>query len=284
MRELYLIGCLVLGVGAVFATMSVVKYDYKETKQIPKDISFITPFEEEKEVKPPVSHSTEVIHSRNAFEESRGKEIAVAADDDDGEDDQEKGTYSFELRGINRIGEKKVALLTAQPVRSSKTSRSSRSSGRTTSPVTSNSNKVHIVALGEEIEDTGHKVHSIESGKVVITDGEGKQMPPLIFSLASDESLKRAELSYKNEVSRQKTFANQNKFPVETKPAADPKKQTPTATKPTDPKQMTKEQREAEMRKRAENLKAEMKRLKELREQDKNSKGSDKSKDKRDRK
>ena len=282
MRELYLAGCLILGVGAVFATMSVVKYDYKETKQIPKDISYITPYEEEKEVKPPVSHSTEVIHARNAFDSSRGKEEVAAVETE--EEEEPKGTYSFELRGINIIGEKKVALLTAQPVRSGRSSsRNSRSQGRTTSPVTSNSNKVHIVALGEEIEDTGHKVHKIEAGKVIVVDSAGKEMPPLVFSLASEESLKRAELSYKNELSRQKSFAKQNEFPAETKPAVKPKPGA-APVKTTDPKEMTKEQREAEMRKRAENLKAEMKRLKELREQDKKNKDSDKSKDKKDRK
>lgn len=281
MRELYLLGCLVLGTGAVFATMSVVKYDYKETKQIPKDISYITPYEEEQEETQIVSRSADVIYARNAFDEDRGKEIAQTDEEED-EPVEDKGTYSFELRGINIIGKKKVALLTAQPIRSSRTSsRSSRSTGRTSTPVTSRSSKVHIVAEGEEIEDSGHKVKLIEAGKVVVTNSSGKELPPLFFSLASEESIKRAELAYKNELSRQKAFANQNKFPAATKPAVTVKKPTTTpSTKPTDPKNMTKEQREAEMRKRAENLKAEMKRLKDLRDQDKKSK----DKDKKDRK
>lgn len=284
MRELYLLGCLVLGAGAVLTTMSVVKYDYKETKQIPKDISYITPFEEEEVVEPPTNRSTEVIHARNAFDVNRGKEIAQA-DEDEETPVEDKGTYSFELRGINIIGKKRVALLTAQPVRPTRTSsRSSRSSGRTSTPVTSRSSKVHIVAVGEEIEDSGHKVKSIEAGKVIVEDSAGKEMPPLIFSLISDESLKRAELSYKSELSRQKSFAKQNQFPTASKTTSKKPTSQVSTKKPADPKTMTKEQREAEMRKRAENLKAEMKRLKELRDQGKKSKDSDKSKDNRDRK
>lgn len=282
MRELYLLGCLVLGSGAVLATMSVVKYDYQETKQIPKDISFITPYEEEVEEKPLVNMNTEVIYARDAFDASRGKEEKVVETPTIVGSDP--GQYSFELRGINIIGKKKVALLTAQPIRKSKSSssRSRSSSSRSTSPVTSGSSKVLIVAEGEEIDETGHTIKSIVAGKVIIVDTKGKEVPPLIFSLASEDSLKRAELAHRNELSRQKAFSKQNQFP--TAPKASVNKTTPVSTKPADPKTMTKEQREAEMRKRAENLKAEMKRLKELRDQGSKSKGSDKSKDKNDRK
>ena len=277
MRELYLLGCLVLGAGAVVATMSVVKYDYKNSNKIPEDISYSALEEEAEPEKPLKQYQVDVIHERDAFSQLRGKAVP--------EDKEEEvietvvqAKYSFELRGINAIGDKKVALLTAQPIRSSRTSsRSSRSSGRTPVPVTSRSSKVHIVAIGDEIEDSGHKVKSIEGKRVVITDSSGRELPPLIFSLVSDDSIKRGELAYKNELSRQKYFSKQNQFPNSSSRKTPTTSTKPkTTTKPVDPRSMTKEQREAEMRKRAENLKAEMKRLKELRESDKKSKDSDK--------
>ena len=279
MRELYLIGCLVLGASAVVATMSVVKYDYKNSDKIPEDISYASLAEEPEVDEDLKQYQVDVIHERDAFSKLRGK-----AEPENAEEEEEtpvvQAKYSFELRGINAIGNKKVAMLTAQPIRTSRTSsRSSRSSGRTATPVTSRSNKVHIVAIGEEIEDSGHKLKSIEGKKVVITDSQGRELPPLFFSLVSEDSIKRGELAYKNELSRQKSFSKQNQFPANSSkktvvPVSQPK---PTSSKP-DPKSMTKEQREAEMRKRAENLKAEMKRLKELRESEKKSKDSKKYK------
>ena len=277
MRELYLLGCLVLGAGAVVATMSVVKYDYKNNNKIPEDITYSALEKEAEPEKPLKQYQVDVIHERDAFSELRGKAVP--------EDKEEEvvetvvqAKYSFELRGINAVGDKKVALLTAQPIRSSRTSsRSSRSSGRTPVPVTSRSSKVHIVAIGEEIEDSGHKLKSIDGKRVVITDSSGRELPPLIFSLVSDDSIKRGELAYKNELSRQKYFSKQNQFPNSTsRKTPTTSTQPKTTTKPVDPRSMTKEQREAEMRKRAENLKAEMKRLKELRESDKKPKDSDK--------
>lgn len=278
MRELYLLGCLVLGAGAVVATLSVVKYDYKNSPRIPEDISFASLEEEEKPEKDIKQYQVDVIHERNAFSQLRGKAEPVGEVVPD-TPPVVQAKYSFELRGINVVGDKKVALLTAQPIRTSRSS-SSRSSGRTVSPVTSRSNTVHIVPVGEEIEDSGHKVKSIEGRKVVVVDGEGKELPPLIFSLVSEDSIKRGELAYKNEVSRQKYFSKQNEFPDATKQpavAAQPVNNTP---KPVDPRSMTKEEREEEMRRRAENLKAEMKRLKELRESAENkSKDYDDKKD-----
>ena len=260
MRELYLLGCVVLGSGAVFATMSAVKYDYQFSQVIQEDTKWNPSESNEEDKKENVRRNPDVIFEKNAFEE-----VPVV-------DDTPKGNYSFELRGINIIGEKKVALVTATPVNTGRSSRDSRSRGRTPTPVRStSSNKVYIVAEGEEVGDTGYKVSSIDAKQVLIADGKGETKSTLVFSLVSDESLKRAEMAYKNEVVRQKTFSKQNSFdePKTTQTTAKPQNGNNTAqqpAKPVDPKQMTKEQREAEMRKRAEKLKEEMKRLKELRE------------------
>lgn len=278
MRELYLLGCLVLGAGAVVATMSVAKYNYKNSDKIPEDISFASVQEVEDPEEELKQYQVDVIHERDAFSELRGKEVK--------EDDKIpdvvptiQAKYNFELRGINAIGDKKVAMLTAQPIRSSKTSsHKSRSSGRTALPVTSRSGTIHLVAVGEEIEDSGHKLKSIEGRKVIITDGQGRDLPPLFFSLVSDDSLKRGELAYKNELSRQKYFSKNNQFPNSSSKRPTSTQPKVKTSKPTDPRSMTKEQREAEMRKRAENLKAEMKRLKELRESSKGSRDSNKNK------
>lgn len=271
MRELYLLGCVVLGAGAVFATMSAVKYDYQFSQVIQEDTKWNPSESNEEDKKENVRRNPDVIFEKNAFEELRGK--AVPEDEEVPEvDDTPKGNYSFELRGINIIGEKKVALVTATPVNTGRSSRDSRSRGRTPTPVRStSSNKVYIVAEGEEVGDTGYKVSSIDAKQVLIADGKGETKSTLVFSLVSDESLKRAEMAYKNEVVRQKTFSKQNSFdePKTTQTTAKPQNGNNTAqqpAKPADPKQMTKEQREAEMRKRAEKLKEEMKRLKELRE------------------
>ena len=272
MRELYLLGCVLLGAGAVYATMSAVKYDYQFSQVIEEDTKW-SPTENKVEDKQEnARRNPDVIFEKNAFEELRGKAVPEEKIDDPVEDEP-KGNYSFELRGINIIGEKKVALVTATPVSTGRSSRDSRSRGRTPTPVRStSSNKVYIVAEGEEVGDTGYKVTGIDNKQILIDDGKGGTKYTLTFSLVSDESLKRAEMAYKNELVRQKTFSKQNTFdqPKATETTAKPQTGNnntaqPTA-KPEDPKQMSKEEREAEMRKRAEKLKEEMKRLKELRE------------------
>ena len=171
-----------------------------------------------------------------------------------------QGNYTFELRGVHILGEKKLALIAATPIRSSRYSRG-RSSSSSRQPVSSSSSvQSQLVRVGEEIEGTGHEVVSIEPGLVKITNSTGITQS-LEFDLASDSSLKRAEVAFKNEVSRQKTFAKQNTFQgTKTASAASSSKPSTTAKTP------TVQQREAEMRKRAEQLKEEMKRLKELRD------------------
>jgi len=75
MRELYLIGCLVLGASAVVATMSVVKYDYKNSNKIPEDITYSS-LEEDVEPEADIKqYQVDVIHERDAFSKLRGKEV-----------------------------------------------------------------------------------------------------------------------------------------------------------------------------------------------------------------
>jgi hypothetical protein len=207
-----------------------------------------------------------VIYDKNAFDAKRG-----VIDEEDGEAIEEdvvvKGSYTFELRGILGAGPKQVALFSAKP-----NSRSSSSKGRTVSrsTTTSSSNKIHICRIGASIAESDFKLTSIENGEVKIEDSKGNEQT-FDFSLTSDESLQRSEVSFKNEASRQKSFAKQNTFKQPVKSQA-PK--TPTKITP----EQAAKKRELEMRQRAEKLKQEMKRLKDMRDSSTKSTSDKKSK------
>jgi hypothetical protein len=276
MRSLYLLGSVLLGVAAVFGIMEVVNYSYTPSVNLPENISYVElEVEDEEDEDEAQPKSAEVIYAKNGFDKLRGDEEVVP---DDGEETpvvENKGTYEFEVRGIHIIGEKKMALITATALRRS---RSSSIRGRTSSraPVSSKSSPSKLVHEGEEIESTGYVVSAIDTGVVSIKDSAGA-VQEIEFSLVNSASLKRAETAFKYEASRQKQFSKQNTLPSSTK------KPVLTSKKPNAPTAKTPQQREAEMRKRAELLKSEMRRLKDIRDKANSTKESSKSKSKYDK-
>ena len=206
MRELYIIGGLALGAASVFGTMSVVNYSHSPSVQIPNNLVYEEKFiPKEAETANYEPQDSEPIYEKNAFDINRGEEVAQVTTPTPVEPPQTPaGDFQFELQGIHILGEKKMALISAQPLRKSR-------SGKT-SPVKSTSSvEAKLVSLGQDLEGTGMKVSAIEPGKVTLEDSSGLTRE-LAFSLASDESLKRAEVAYKNELGRQKQFAKQNQF------------------------------------------------------------------------
>jgi hypothetical protein len=115
--------------------------------------------------------------------------------------------FDFEVRGIHILGDKKMALLSATPLRKNgkRPSRSSTSS--------------KLVGLGEEIETSGYILTAIEPGNVSIErNGETKQYD---FKIASSASLQRGQAAYK---SKQKLVPIKKQAPI--KPLI--KKQAPS--------------------------------------------------------
>ncbi|MCM8536667.1 MAG: hypothetical protein NE334_12085 [Lentisphaeraceae bacterium] len=267
MKELFLAGALALSGAAIYSTVSVVKYTYAQ--QDLKDASFVPVERESTPEEIGKDFSTDVIYNKNAFEASRGKSSDEDTDGGEEETTVNKGSYTFEIRGIIGVGEKQVALFSAKL-----NGRSSSTRGRTKtrSTVSSNSNKIYICGVGDKIAESDYKIKSIKAGLVEIEDSSNNKQS-FEFSLASDESIERSEVAFKNEVSRQKSFAKQNSFTTPKPPVAPTKKPTTTTKKPEaklTPEEQAKK-REEDMRARATKLKEEMKRLKKLRDDKKKS-------------
>ena len=194
MREFYLISCLLLGSSAVFATVSIINYDYKYSNEVPEDLSFASSVDWHEGGIEKSYRDVDVIYQREAFSEYRGKKKAVTIV----KTPQQDTEYSFELRGINVIGEKKVALVSAKAVKN----KAKRSNGRKPIVRASQDSDVHLVSIGEEIADTGYTLKEIAGNQILITDIQGELMSPVSFSLISEASLKRAEIAYKNQLKK----------------------------------------------------------------------------------
>ena len=140
-----------------------------------------------------------------------------------------------------------------------------------------------LVEVGQEIPGTGYKVVSIEPDLVKIVDTAGVT-ESLEFSLVSDSAMKRAEVTFKNELGRVKQFSTQNTFGnpsgnrtrVGSPNSGGTKTQNSQTGKPVLTGESSRKAREEAMRKRAEQLKQEMKELKDLRDK-KKTKDSKKS-------
>jgi hypothetical protein len=274
MRPLYLIGSILLSVGAVYAVMGVSDYEYSSVVQVPDDISYIQPEDESASIDPEDDEvnprEASWIHTKNAFDKLRGAPVKPT-DPTVKKPDEVVGEYEFEVRGINILGDSKVALITAKAMRTTKSSRGRRPPRPS---VSSKGTRPIKVRVGDQINETGYVVEAIEAGLVTIKDKEGLSME-VVYSLKSESAVKRGELAYKNELGRQKSFSKQNAFNDGTKPL---QRVTPPGPK-------APINREAEMKKRATALRAEMQRLKEIREKKQgNSKAESKSDRKYDRK
>ena len=252
MRSLYLIGSILLSIGAVYAVIGVSGYEYSSLVQIPDDISYIQEEDEidniDREDDEPRPRQARWIYTNNAFDKLRGDPVKSTAPIVK-TPDKVVDKYEFEIRGINILGDSKVALITAKILPSRK-----KSGGRRPSRPTSGSNKPIKVRVGDQINETGYVVEAIEAGLVTLKDKEGLAME-VAYNLRSESAVKRSQLAYKNELGRQRSFSKQNAF-------SDGAKPSPGVT-PSAPKGRI--NREAEMKKRAAALKAEMERLKKIR-------------------
>jgi hypothetical protein len=281
MKELLVIACTILGIAAFISTMSAVRYNYKVTPLV--DNEFIPRVNSEEEESEEQNYATEVIYEKNLFDKMRGEEPPEGSEEIP-EEVKSNANYAFELRGIIGVGTNQVALMSAALSGKAAPVRGRTPTPNSPAPVGARSDKIHICKVGADIGDSGYKVKSIENGQVKIEDSKGNHQV-FHFSLVTDESLKRSEVAFKEDQSKQKEFANQNKF-VDPKP---PEKQVEPAPTDGKPKEKTQEEREEEMRQRAEKLKEEMKRLKELRDNNGDDKNGDdkngekdRSKDKKD--
>ena len=164
---------------------------------------------------------SEPIYEKNAFDQYRGEEPPSEPVEELDDPEPEPSNYTFEVRGIHILGEKKLALIAAEPIR--------RVKGKIIPAKSSSSTQSVLVREGEDIEGTGHKVAKIEPGRVTLQNSSGIDYP-LDFDLTSDSSLKRAEAAYKYEVGRQKQFAKQNAFPGGPKTASTTSSKAPATS------------------------------------------------------
>ena len=207
MRAFYLTACLLLGTSAVLAAVSVIKYDYKYSTEVNDDLSYVPLIENPKAAEKLSIREVEVIYEREAFNEFRGKGVDSIIKVPTPPTAQK---FSFELRGLTVVGDKKAALISAKAVSIKTPIKYSRSKDRTSKPLSLSSKKVHVLTPGEEIPGTDCILKSISGNAVTIADNSGKELDPVYFSLVSDESLKRAEQIYKNELLLRKKKAPKN--------------------------------------------------------------------------
>ena len=205
------------------AAVSVIKYDYKYSTEVNEDLSYVPFIENDKTDEKLSIREVDVIYEREAFSKHRGKALEPVVKVPIPGIDQK---FTFELRGLNVVGDKKAALISAKPVSSKKPVKFIRSKGRSPKQSTSSSNEVYVLTPGEIIPGTACTLKSISGNAVIIADQNGKDLAPVYFSLVSKESLKRADLLYKSEVHLREKKALQNS----TKPTSMVKKKAINST------------------------------------------------------
>lgn len=275
MKKIYLSTSLVLGIATVLALVYALNYSYKESSVHQGEIAWKSTEVANLDKTDNVKKNADIIFEKNIFDINRGKE--EPSEEKEEPEFVDFGRYTVELRGINIVGNTKIALLTATEAGGqSRRNPFSRGSAPVSAPEvvdpnapppvrSTSSNPILVVKEGEVIGKTGHKVASIEKGKVFIKDHAGKQLPPLEFNLLSASSLKRADLAFKEEQQRQKELQLKLKQAevIETQQPLNPGDKNEKLNP--DPTKKSMEEREIEVRKKAEALREEMLKMREER-------------------
>jgi len=215
MKELYILASVVLGIAAVSGTMSTTKYQY-ETKVLPSDDYTPPQPEAEEELKDAPQLPVVTISEKNLFDVKRGEVDETKPIIGEVVTPIAQSNFTFVLRGVAILGEKKVASISVSAARRPTSSSSRRPSSRSSSsrstsrtirtPVSSV--KIKEYKVGDSVKDnndteTGFTIKEIHSLKVII-ENQAKEVQTLSFDFASEESLARRETAYKTALLQQK--------------------------------------------------------------------------------
>ena len=188
-KSLYIFASIILVCAAIFTVSKVINYSYTE-QYVLKENPTPPPKQKPATDNETEPQDTEIIHTDNAFEALRG---ATQIKKGETPPPPPSNTdYEFEIRAIHILGDKKMALISAAPIR-----KSSRSNSRTKQ----SAQPAKTFMIGDVVGSTGYKVSSIEPGLVFLTDSSGKQHKHE-FSLSSPESLKRAEIAQRTQIKK----------------------------------------------------------------------------------